>query len=103
MEDLIKKRYKDAYRVSRVLIIVGSVVKCIGVALVVLNIWYFLISNTTNVLSFFIQFCVPIIFFFVAGILISGFAQVLRATLDTAVNSSRILSDDDKTKIILFP
>ncbi|HEV2844758.1 MAG TPA: hypothetical protein VG477_07925, partial [Thermoanaerobaculia bacterium] len=40
------------------------------------------------------------VFFYVAGIMISAQGQLLRATLDSAVNSSPLLENEQKAQIL---
>ena len=39
-------------------------------------------------------------FFYVAGVMVSAQGQLLQATLDTAVNSSPLLDDEQKAQIL---
>ena len=41
--------------------------------------------------------------FFVLGILVSAQGQILKATLDSAVNTSPFLTNDEKAKVIDIP
>lgn len=104
----IKKRYKDAYIVSRATVRFGSLIKSIGVllAIVVLLIAFFIASQTPSgrdggvVLGISVISGVFGIFagilLYLLGVLVSAQGQILKATLDGAVNTSPFLTNEHR-------
>lgn len=104
----LTRRYTDAYAVSRTVIGLGSTVKVfgyvIGGAIALLG----LVSasqaqsslGAVAVLSGFFSGAATAASLFVAGVLVSALGQILAATLDTAVNTSPLLSQDEMRQIM---
>jgi len=99
-------RYADAYNVAQTVDDIGSIIKVIGVILGVITIvGGFIIAThqegslplTFGGLLLGIVVGVPI---FVLGVLVSAQAQILKATLDTAVHSSPFLTKEKMAEII---
>jgi hypothetical protein len=102
----ISHRYTDAYRVASAVIAFGTTVKVIG----------FLVGSLIA-LAGFASSAGPLgssaaligglglgaltgFFFWIAGVLVTAQGQLLRASIDTAVNGSPLLSDVEKAKIM---
>lgn len=101
------KRYGDAYTVARTIIALGSTVKIIAyviggmLALSGVGIW---LSGSSTVAgvgqgAFALGLIVGVMIF-ILGVLVTAVGQILRATLDTAVNTSPLLEKNDVAKIM---
>lgn len=85
-------RYLDAYRVANTVNAFGQGIKIGGCILGFLI--FFLVADAMNLASAgFVLGVIVAAVFFVIGILVAALAQVLRATIDTAVHSSPFLTD----------
>lgn len=93
-------RYRDAYSVARVVIGTGNVVKATGF---VLAVFLLLASFAAR------GYSVPIaigaalasgLFFYGIGVAISAQGQLLLASVDSAVNTSTLLDNEQKAKIL---
>jgi hypothetical protein len=106
-------RYQDAYRHASVLVGLGTTIKLVG--LVVGGLIVFGGVSLSGGSGFSRPFggldqptvIASIVFagivaglFFVVGVLVSSQGQVLRATLDSAVNNSPLLSNPDRIAIM---
>lgn len=113
----LMRRYKDAYIVARVTNGFGGMLKTTGIVIVVLLalIGFMVISgmrgpmDTTSIIE-----VVAVIFgiiigiitgawFYIIGVLVSAQGQTLKASLDSAVNSSPFLTNEHKAKIMSLP
>ena len=106
------KRYTDAYVVARVIDGVGGIIKIMGVTAGVLLLLVgviiaangrpgdatFAIGVLTGVFG-----VVAGVLFYLLGLIVSAQAQILKATLDSAVNSSPFLTNDDRAQIMSLP
>ena len=98
----LAKRYQDAYLVANTTSSIGSVMKGIGA---VLGIAIFAVavaeSNSTQVIVV-VLFAGIVIggFIVMFGVLICALGQLLKATLDTALNTSPLLTNSERTKIM---
>jgi hypothetical protein len=115
-------RYSDAYAVARTIDDFGTAIKYIGLAGGSLIAFAAIASTTMS------SFVMPpelgnmrfvaalmagaagtVVAAFVAGVcfllgtLTAAQGQILQATLDTAMNSSRLLSDEDRTRVLSMP
>lgn len=108
----LMKRYKDAYIVARVTNGFGKVIKAIGIGIAILLVIIgFVVAGqrslgeTAVVLGVgFIAFGVIMgVWFFIVGVLVSAQGQILRASLDSAVNNSPFLTNDHRAKIMSLP
>jgi hypothetical protein len=99
-------RYRDAYLVAKATAAIGLVVKAVGVGLGVLIIVAVVIIGSQNDgsaqlfaggLLLGVVVGIPI---YVLGVLVSAHAQVLRATLDTAVHSSPFLTKEEMAQVM---
>ncbi|MCK6619082.1 MAG: GlsB/YeaQ/YmgE family stress response membrane protein [Calditrichaceae bacterium] len=99
----LMKRYKDAYLVARTMIAIGAIIKGIGVIL----------GSVIAVISFgaagqfgsgamggigLVSGIFVAILFFLFSILVKAQGQILQASLDSAVNSSPFLSNEQRTR-----
>ncbi|HEY0370556.1 MAG TPA: hypothetical protein VGD79_01045 [Thermoanaerobaculia bacterium] len=118
----ISSRYSDAYGFTRFLNNVGAAVQYAGLSLGSL-IWLGSAASMTILpvpiaerLGNEAALIVPVfavmgvgigtvigVALYVFGVLIAAHGQILTATLDTAVNSSHVLSDDDRARILSMP
>ncbi len=105
-------RYRDAYRIANATVAIGAVLKllafCAGGLALILSMTRVTsaIANlgTASGLPLLIGIAAALILgvpLYALGILVSAHGQVLKATLDTAVNTSPFLENDQKAKIIL--
>lgn len=97
----IMVRYKDAYRIARTVTGFGETVKVLAVVLgvVVAAIGFAAGSDDFKVggIALGVVIGLPI---FILGILVSAQGQILKATLDSAVNSSPLLTKDEIRQIL---
>lgn len=114
-------RYTDSYRVARVTVGFGGFIKFIGIALaLVIVAGGILMANQPQtafggfpgmepgarslnlpiVIGSLIWACIVGIFFYIWGVLISAQGQILKASLDGAVNSSPFLTNQHRAKIM---
>ncbi len=102
-------RYRDAYTVANVTVGFGTIIKVVGVIIgVILAYFGFTIAgpgraNDPSALFGIILIALGVVvgaLFYVIGILVSAQGQILKATLDSAVNTSPFLEDEHRTKIM---
>ncbi len=99
------KRYTDAYLVARTTTVIGEMIKVGGflvAALIVAGGWFMdskfgagFVGYAGSILGL-----VLVLVFYVLGVLVVAQGQILRATLDTAVNSSTQVSKEDVARIL---
>jgi len=98
------RRYSDAYTGAHTVVLVGKIIKGTAIVLFILMlIAGFAIASGANGLVAGIGFafaCLTGIPTYVLGILVAAQGQTTLATLDTAVNSSRHLNDDDVARVL---
>lgn len=93
----VEIRYMNAYRVATVIINLGVVVQIAGGALAVLALVVSLAPGSLAIAAFGGLSGIAIgIVFGLFGMFIRAQGELLRATLDTAVNSSPFLTTDQK-------
>jgi hypothetical protein len=104
------KRYKDAYLYARVVVGLGKFLKGFGVVLAVLiALAAFLLANAARVnptvllVVGIIQGSIVGVFFYISGVLVSAVGQILKASLDCAVNNSPFLTNMHRAKIMSLP
>ncbi|MEW5974791.1 MAG: hypothetical protein AB1898_03180 [Acidobacteriota bacterium] len=98
-------RYRDGYLVARATASIGTTVKFIGIGLgVVIMFGTSIIGSRGSGGQFFLAglllgaiIAVPT---YVLGVLVSAHAQVLKATLDTAVQTSPFLKKEDMARVM---
>jgi hypothetical protein len=108
----LMKRYRDAYIVARVTNGFGAIIKTIGIiAGGLLALIGFMAASKggpndpMSVLGI-VGIVVAILIgglFYILGILVAAHGQILKASLDTAVNSSPFLTNDNKAMIMSLP
>ncbi|HYH85494.1 MAG TPA: hypothetical protein VEX60_08425 [Pyrinomonadaceae bacterium] len=102
-------RYADAYRTARATVLIGNLIKVFGVLLgLLVGGGLFALAATqgrivggTGVIGFFAGLLVGgsiFAFFFVLGVVVSAQGQLIKATLDGAVNSSPFLTNDQRAE-----
>jgi len=106
----LSRRYLDGYRQARFISGFGQFVKIaggvIGAVIVVAGLASLRDSTASSTLSTGVAVGsivgggVVALVFFVAGVMIAAQGQMLLASLDTAVNSSTILTNDQRTRIM---
>lgn len=106
------RRYKDAYIVARVTNGFGGMIKAIGVviAAILVLIGLMVTSNGRIGDATFAMGVVAIavgvitgVWFYAIGVLVSTQGQILKASLDNAVNNSPFLTNEYKAKIMSLP
>jgi hypothetical protein len=104
----IVNRYRDAYRVGAALVGVGNAIKLVGAVLAGIIV---LGSMSSANSPFGSGALVPGIFLaavvgvlcWVCGVMVAAQGQILQATLDTAVASSRFLTDPERADAMGLP
>ena len=99
----LTRRYKDAYLTARTIIAVGATVKVLAFVvggLVVLVGLAAVSQSASFAISGVILGVILAFPFYVLGVLVSALGQILMATLDTAVNSSPLLTKDEVRQIM---
>lgn len=103
----LRNRYKDAYSVASAAVGIGSIIKGVGVVLGLLIFFGpVVLGESTNSLLMASGVLLAIIIgiiMYMLGILTSAQGQILKASLDSAVNSSPFLSSDAKAEIMSLP
>jgi ABC-type polysaccharide/polyol phosphate export permease len=105
------KRYKDAYLVARVTDGFGSFIKGIGLIaaglFILIGLLTIVSGRDSSVFAAGIVIAIFGVFvgilFYLLGVLVSAQGQILKASLDGAVNSSPFLSNDHKANIMSLP
>ena len=103
----ITSRYKDAYLTGRALTGLGALVKFVAVIVYVCVLLggalagarfsgSMVVGVIAGAVAGFIA-CIPI---YTMGILVAAQGQILKATLDTAVNTSPLLNEDEMRQIM---
>lgn len=97
----IMSRYKDAYLIARTVTGFGETVKVLafvlGVVVAVIGVAAGSIYYVVGGIALGVVIGLPI---FILGILVSAQGQILKATLDSAVNSSPLLTKDEIRQIL---
>jgi hypothetical protein len=107
-ERVLIRRYDDAYLLSGATVAIGNAVKVIGVVLAVLivaGIFVFTGQNRGDasllpVLVGIVPAAIVGMVCYALGTLVAAAGQVLRATLDVAVNTSPFLSNEMRAEMI---
>ncbi|MBV9928169.1 MAG: hypothetical protein JOZ96_24330 [Acidobacteria bacterium] len=105
----LMNRYKDAYLVAGVTVRFGGVIKLLGIGIGVLFAligFVSIVSGRAGDATFAMGF-ISIVFgifagalFYIVGVLVSAQGQILKASLDGAVNSSPFLADEHRARIM---
>jgi hypothetical protein len=104
----LSRRYKDAYVVARITGTIGKIVKGIAIVVAGLGIVYALViigqnKGSLDLGPFFSLSLLIVIaggLLFCIGVLIAAQGQVLLASLDSAVNSSPFLTNEQRARIM---
>lgn len=108
----VMTRYRDAYLVARVTDGFGRLIKTIGIvaSILLILVGIVLLSNgrggdaTTAMGGAIIAFGIFVgVLLYLLGVLVSAQGQILKATLDSAVNSSPFLTDEHKATVMSLP
>lgn len=99
----LSRRYKDAYRAANVISGFGTFIKWVGFGLVA-AIAAAITSQDPRfwVVGFFLALLVGALFFLL-GVVVSALGQILMPSLDTAVNTSPLMGDEDKARVMSLP
>jgi len=101
----LMNRYDDAYLVARTANGAGQIIKVGGLAVAaVVAIGGFALGSKVGPAFGFVAVLLGVLValpFYAMGVLVSAQGQILRATLDTAVNSSPLLTQDEVRRILL--
>lgn len=106
--DSVMGRYRDAYSVANTITLFGSVIKGVGIVLAILtfitvatigNYMYGGMGTVYIFLGFIMGATIGTVLYLL-GILVSAQGQLLKATLDSAVNTSPFLSNDQKASVM---
>lgn len=95
-------RYSDVYRVADAVTGAGSAIKVFGTlfALAVIALGIFGLSDFA-IIFLVVGFIVGVLFWGV-GVFVSALGQILRTSVDTAVNTSPFLNNADKAYVMGF-
>jgi hypothetical protein len=102
----VGSRYRDAYLVASAVAAIGVAVKVIGIILGLLTMCAGLLAGIHDngspqfIIGGLLLGAIVAIPIFVLGVLVSAQAQVLKATLDTAVHSSPFLKKEDMARVM---
>jgi hypothetical protein len=99
----VVNRYSNAYLIARAVAGFGTAIKTVGAVLAVLTILATLLAAAQYVLVAFLFAAVIGALFFLLGIFVSAQGEILKATLDTAVNTSPFLTNDQRVRIMSLP
>lgn len=95
----VLNRYLDAYRVANLTVWFGNAIKIAGAVMGILV--FFALADTLRSPRAGIAFGLIVAgIAFCFGVLVAAQGQLLRATLDTAINSSPFLNDDQRLRIM---
>ncbi|HEX8845683.1 MAG TPA: hypothetical protein VF791_13610 [Pyrinomonadaceae bacterium] len=109
----VMKRYKDAYLAARLTTGFGKILKTIGVALAILISFITVFGNINTLIGF--NYGLPMqlgglflgglvgVIFYIWGIVVSAKGQLLMVSLDSAVDSSPFLSNEQRAKVMSLP
>jgi predicted RNA-binding Zn-ribbon protein involved in translation (DUF1610 family) len=99
----VVSRYSDAYFNARAIVGFGTAIKIIGIVVAALFVVGSLLADARYLLIA-VPFALVIgAMFFLMGIFVSAQGQILKATLDGAVNSSPFLTNNQRAKIMSLP
>jgi hypothetical protein len=100
----LSQRYTDGYRVGGVLVGLGTLFKVIGIILAATGVLTgLLVIGSLGTAAGIACIAAGLyfgIFGLLAGVLVSSFGQMQKAMLDSAVNNSPILNDDERAAIL---
>ena len=98
-------RYTDAYRVEKVIVGVGNLVKVLGIvaAAVVVLVGLVVTSTTNTAVPLIASFPLALVIWLLPwalGVLVSAQGELLKANIDQAVNTSPFLVDEQRAQIM---
>lgn len=98
----VVNRYQDAYRVAAAIITTGSIIKVIG-AVLGLGLGFVAFAQVEKgfklgTILWFAGAVITWLGFYLWGVMVSAQGQLIRATLDSAVNTSPFLEREDKAR-----
>jgi len=100
----ISHRYTDAYRVARAIMTFGTTVKVIGAVVAAIIAVAGLASSdqlgSRGLIGGLLLGAMVGLVFWIAGVFVTAQGQLLRASLDTAVNTSPLFSNTEKAKVM---
>lgn len=100
----LTKRYGEAYLVARATNGIGSIFKTIGFLIAALVVVVGFVGadrgGVVVVIGAIVIAAVVFAIFFLLGTLVSAQGQILKATLDSAVNGSPFLTNEQKARIM---
>lgn len=104
----ISTRYQDAYTTARAIIAIGGVIKGIGIAFGIIVILVGLMASAITresdsamlIFGSFILAALGGMAFYVSGVFVSAQGQILMAALDSAVNSSPFLTNEQRVSVM---
>jgi VIT1/CCC1 family predicted Fe2+/Mn2+ transporter len=105
-------RYRDAYLQARVTNGIGSFIKGFGFvlgSLLILTGFLFTSKGRLGDATFalgvitIVSGIVAGVWFYIVGVLVAAQGQILKASLDGAVNNSPFLTDEQRAKIMSLP
>jgi len=110
-EETLRKRYDDAYLVSKAAVGIGNAVKVIGILVAVLiGAGTVLLTNQIKgdaslppLIGGIVTAALVGLICYAFGTLVAAQGQTLKATLDSAVNTSTFLSNELRAKIMSLP
>lgn len=95
-------RYRDAYRVASSLDTAGLIIKLIALVVVLAGVVGLTAAGAKS--AFFVATVIPLgcgaFVIYAIGVLVAAQGQILMATLDSAVNSSPLLSEEERAEIM---
>jgi hypothetical protein len=100
----VVNRYRDAYRVGAALVGFGNAIKIAGAILAGIIVIGSLseLNGLVAAAGVFLSVAAGLLFW-ICGVLVAAQGQVLRATLDNAVNSSHFLTDPERADAMGLP
>jgi len=107
--EAVERRYRDAYVIAATIVGFGDTIKALGIAFGALLLVAALVIATKGVGGVLVALVIAaaaigagIVLYFL-GIVVAAQGQILKALLDTAVNSSPFLSDSARAGIMTLP
>jgi len=108
---VLMKRYRDAYLVARTTVGLGTTIKVIGFILgLLIALGGIFLGSTMRGDTAFAAYILGILLggfvllqFYIFGVLVSAQGQTLKASLDSAVNNSPFLGNEQRAKVMSLP
>jgi len=100
----VLSRYNDAYVAARVIVTVGGVVKACGIIIAFVLVIFAFASSKRGIgagtFIWLIGAVVSWLSFYIWGVIISAQGQLLKASLDSAVNTSPFMNSEEKAHVM---